>query len=299
MQLNLHLLRMFLGVVEHQGFSRAAEALHVTQSAMSKAVRELEYQLGLPLLERAGPDGRSARGVRLTEGGQALYQHARGIFAMERAAVDEIRSRVELRSGHLRIGASTTVAGYWLPAVMSRFSRAFPRLGLELQVANTGEIGEAIVGYRIDVAFVEGQLDAPGISSVPWRDEGLLLVAAADSPFARRRKPDRAALAAQTWLVREQGSGTRQVTEHLLRSHGIEPHRRMEIGSNEAIARAAAAGMGIAVLPEVVVSDLLGARRLRSIAIGQGGMSRPLFRLELANRPRSPALQAFLSLLQE
>jgi DNA-binding transcriptional LysR family regulator len=107
--LNLHLLRVFAAVVEHAGFSRAAEALFVSQSAVSKALRELEHQLELPLIDRSG-----GRGVRLTEGGQALYRHARGIFALERAALEEVRERVGLRRGGLRIGASTTVAAYWL-----------------------------------------------------------------------------------------------------------------------------------------------------------------------------------------
>src|SRR3546814_2409945 len=101
--MNLHLLRMFMAVVEHQGFSRAAEALHVSQPAVSKAVRELEHQLGLPLVERGGARG---RGVVLTDHGQSLHQHARAIFALERTAMADIRERVELRSGVLRVGAS-------------------------------------------------------------------------------------------------------------------------------------------------------------------------------------------------
>src|SRR3546814_6140470 len=104
--MNLHRLRMFMAVVEHQGFSRAAEALHVSQPAVSKAVRELEHQLGLSLVERGGARG---RGVVLTDNGQSLHQHARAIFALERTAMADIRERMALRSGVLRVGASTTV----------------------------------------------------------------------------------------------------------------------------------------------------------------------------------------------
>ena len=294
MAMNLHLLRMFLTVVEHQSFSRAAEALYVSQSAVSKGVRELENQLDLPLIERAtGTKGQ--RGLQLTDSGQALYEHARGIFAMERLAVEDIRDRLELRKGRLRIGASTTVAGYWLPGFIARFVREHPGIEFDLTVANTGEIGHAIVDGRIDAGFVEGAVDDARLEATLWKSEPLLLVAAHDSPLSPKRRPSAAELSKQTWLVREPGSGTRQVTDSLLEARGIAPKAWVEIGSNEAIARAVAEGAGIAVLPAVVVADLIAIGRLRKLKLeGNGDLMRPLLRLELANRRRSPALQSFL-----
>src|SRR5690606_38873032 len=121
MALNLHLLRLFFEVVNHSSFSRAADTLCISQSATSKGVRELENQLGLPLIDRS-PKGRSERGLRLTAEGNALYEHARGIFALERAAVDEMQERRGLLRGSVTVGASTTVAAYWLPPYLSVFS---------------------------------------------------------------------------------------------------------------------------------------------------------------------------------
>lgn len=294
MAMNLHLLRMFLTVVERQSFSRAAEALHVGQSAVSKGVRELEHQLDLPLIER-GAGAKAQRGVQLTDSGQALYEHARGIFAMERIAMEDVRDRVELRKGRLRIGASTTIAGYWLPACIAQFVRRHPGIEFDLTVGNTGEIGHAIVDGRIDAGFVEGAVDDERIEASRWRSEALSLVAAHGSPLGARRRPTPAELSRQTWLVREPGSGTRQVAQSLLDARGIAPKTWVEIGSNEAIARTVAAGAGIAVLPAVVVADLIAIGRLRKVRLdGDGEPVRPLFRLELANRPRSPALQSFL-----
>lgn len=294
MHLNLHLLRMFATVVEQQGFSRAAEVLHVSQSAVSKAVRELEHQLDLPLVERGG----GARGVRLTDAGQALYEHARGIFAMERIALDDVRDRVGARHGRLRIGASTTVAGYWLPPALSRFLAQHPGIELALVVGNTEEIGRAVVDGTLDVAFVEGAVDDARIEATPWQHEPLQVVVAQDSPLAGRRRPTVEALARQTWLLREHGSGTRQVAQAWLAAQGIAPQRTVELGSNEAIARAVASGAGLALLPAVVVADLLTLGRVRVLRVGDGAIfTRPLYRLELANRPRPPALRALLALL--
>lgn len=293
--INLHLLRVFATVVEQQSFSRAAEAMFITQSAVSKAVRELEHQLDLPLVDRGPGGARGMRGVRLTTAGQALYEHARGIFAMERVALEDVRERVGLRKGELRIGASTTVAGYWLPAHIAAYARRFPDIRVELVVANTAQIAQAIVDCAVDAAFVEGPVEDARIDSRIWREEALVVIAPDGIDGGMPRRTSAAALSAQTWLLREEGSGTRRVAQQLLRAHGISPRHQLEIGSNEAIARAVAAGAGVAILPSVVVEDLIAMRRVRAVSLEQQvALSRPLYRLELLNRRRSPALDAFL-----
>ncbi|WP_224096433.1 LysR substrate-binding domain-containing protein [Pseudoxanthomonas sp. X-1] len=293
--LNLHLLRVFAAVVEHAGFSRAAEALFVSQSAVSKALRELEHQLDLPLIDRSG-----GRGVRLTEGGQALYRHARGIFALERAALEEVRERVGLRRGGLRIGASTTVAAYWLAEAFARHAARHPQLDSALVVGNTGEVADALIDCRIDAGFVEGPPHDERILATHWRQEPLQAVVAAASTLGAQRRASARQLAAQRWLVREAGSGTREVAQSLLAARGIVPARTLEIGGNEAIARAVAVGDGVAILPAAVVADLIAVGRLRALALPPGPpLQRPLYRLELANRPRSPALAAFLAAMDQ
>ena len=293
--LNLHLLRIFAAVVDQQSFSRAAETLFITQSAVSKAVRELEHQLDLPLIDRGPGGSRGMRGVKLTEGGQALYEHARGIFAMERVALEDVRERVGLRKGGLRIGASTTVAGYWLPAHIAAFARRHRDIGVELVVANTAQIAQAIIDCEVDAAFVEGPVEDPRIATQIWREESLAIIAPEELGGGARRRVSAAELSEQTWLLREAGSGTRRVAQSVLRSHGITPRQQLAIGSNEAIARAVAAGAGVAILPSVVVEDLIAMRRVRALSLEkQVLLSRPLYRLELHNRRRSPALQVFL-----
>lgn len=294
MHLNLHLLRMFKTVVELQGFTRAAEQLFVTQSAVSKGIRELEHQLDLPLIQRPG----ARDGIVLTDSGQALYEHARAIFAMEQAAVDDLRERIGLRRGRLRIGASTTVAAYWLPSPIARFVQAHGGIELALVVANTAQIGQSVIDGDLDLAFVEGAIEDPRIEATLWHREPLRLVVATASTLGARRRPSAIQLSAQTWLMREAGSGTRQVAQDFLHASGITPQRTIEMGSNEAIAQAVAEGAGVSLLPAVVVGDLVAINRVRSVAAGAGAdLTRPLYRLELAGRPRPPALQAFMDAL--
>jgi DNA-binding transcriptional LysR family regulator len=296
MHLNLHLLRLFYTVAEQRSFSRAAETLFVSQPAVSKAVRELERQLDLPLLER-GPAG--AKGVRLTENGHALFEHARGIFALERAATEDIKARVELRRGRLSVGASTTVAAYWLPIYAAEFVARFPAVDLRIGIGNTQTVGQGLIDCEFDIALVEGVVDDPRIVATHWRNDELRIVTRSGTSHARRRKPTAADLNEQVWLLRESGSGTREVTEQLMRKHGISPKRTMELGSNEGIARGVAAGLGIAMLPVRVVRELILLKQVETLYHpAESGFVRSLFTLQLKERPVSPLVRAFSEVLQ-
>lgn len=297
MQLNLHLARIFHTVASEGGFSRAAEKLHISQSAVSKGVKELETQLGLALVDRAGR-GTARAGVNLTEAGQAMYEHLKEIFALEHAALEDVQARTGLKQGTLVIGASTTVAGYWLPPLLAAFRARHPDMDLKVVVGNTHFISEGLIECRMDLALVEGDVDEPGIVSTVWREEALVVVSAAarePAPASGAKTPQDMTpqqLAAQTWLVREPGSGTGEVGWRLLRACGIVPAKTLEIGSNEGIARAVVQGLGLALLPTCVVQDLIELKRLAPVPMPVA-LSRPLFRLRRAKRPLSPAAQAF------
>ena len=298
--MNLHLLRIFAAVAEHRSFSRAASGLFISQPAVSKAVRQLEHQLDLALIER-GPGGtRGVRGVRLTESGQALFEHARGIFALERAAAEEVRARVGLKRGRLVVGASTTIAGYWLPRYIGRFAREVPAVELQVRVGNTLTIGRALIDCEIDLALVEGQVSDERIVASHWRDDELQIIAHPEAPFGRRRRVTLPELNAQPWLLREPGSGTREVTDRMMRAQRFEPQRTIEFASNEGIARAVAAGLGVAMLPACVVSELVRMGEVRVLMQSRSSgaaLLRPLYLLQLRQRPPSPLAREFCALL--
>jgi len=298
--MNLHLLRIFTAVAEHRSFSRAASSLFISQPAVSKAVRQLEHQLDLALIERGAAGTRGMRGVRLTESGQALFEHARGIFALERAATDEVRARVGLKRGRLVIGASTTIAGYWLPRYVAQFARQVPAAELQIRVGNTQTVGRALVDCEIDLALVEGQVHDERIVATHWRDDELHIIAHPEARFARRRPATLAELNAEAWLLREPGSGTREVTDRVMRAERIEPERTVEFGSNEGIARAVAAGLGVAMLPARVVRELMRMEEVRVLTLAHAGATsllRPLYLLQLRARPPSPLAREFCGLL--
>jgi DNA-binding transcriptional LysR family regulator len=290
--MNLHLLRLFVAVAEAGSFSRAAESLWISQPAVSKGIRELEHQLDLTLIERG-----TGKGFRLTEAGASLLTHARGIFAMERAALDDVRARVGVQRGSLTIGASTTVASYWLPPYVAGFCAAYPSVVPRVTVGNTQWVCEQLLECRIDLALVEGRVDEERIEVSEWKADPLAIVVAANSALPRRAVTAQL-LGEQNWILREPGSGTRQATEALCEAHGIAALPWMEMASNEAIARTVASGVGLSMLPRVVVADMLALGTLRELKLPGAVLSRPLFRLALKSRPLAPAALKMVELLE-
>ncbi len=297
MHLNLHLLRVFFEVAQQRSFSRAAEILFISQPAVSKAVRELEHQLDLPLIERGG--AKTTKGVRLTENGQALFDHARGLFALERSAMEDIRARVGLKRGKLTLGASTTIAGYWLPVYLAAFCRKHSSVELCVQVGNTQAMKQALIDCSIDLALVEGPVTDPRINAALWRNEELKIIAHPNISLPRKQPElDVEKLNQQVWLMREPGSGTRDVTENSMRTLGIHPQATIELGSNEGIARSVAAGAGIAMLPLPVVRELIMLQEVNALQLPEAlSLSRPLYLLQLQDRPVPPLSRAFCEIL--
>jgi DNA-binding transcriptional LysR family regulator len=287
MALNLHLLRLFAAVAEHGSFSGAARATHISQPAVTKGIQELEKQIGVPLLERG------ARGVRLTEAGRILEDHARVIFAAESSAEDELRARRGLTGGTLRIGASLTIGNYYLPPLVAEFHQAYPQLELHLTIQNTETIASLLVDYKLDVALVEGPVHHERILVRKWRDDELAVVAAANHPFARRKKLSAADLSDATWVVREPGSGTREVVEEVLKQRGLLSRHTLEINSTAAIKQTVGSGLGLAMVSLHAAADQIALGKLKILPVPELRVTRPLTYLNLKNRPLSAAARAF------
>ncbi len=292
MALNLTLLRSFALVAEAGSVSGAAQSAFISQPALSKAVRELENQLGMPLLERG------ARGVTPTEAGAALLEYARAIFRLEREAEDALRALKSLDGATLRIGASTTLATYVLPPILARFRAEYPGVRFSLARDNTAGIEALLLDFELDIALVEGPPRDPKIEKQFWRDEELVLICAPSHPLAAQPSVSLAALKTCAWLVRERGSGTREVVASALQKWGLPPQNAQEIGGAETLKQAVAANLGIAIVPRESAADQLALGKLVSPSLRNFSLHRPFYLLHLPNRPRSPAARAFEAFLQ-
>jgi len=292
MSLNLHLLRMFFTVVQSGSFSRAAEILNVSQPAISKGVRDFELQIGCRLLNR------SPKGVVPTSEGLALSRHAETLFAAERAAEEALSALRSLHNGSLRIGASTTIATYMLARYLGAFYRAHPGIDLHLVSANTRDIVEQMANQEIDIGLVEGPVEDRNLVAQPWRTDLMQLIVAQDHAFAAATGAiDPRQIEHEVLIVREPGSGSREVVTQALASHGIEPARTLEIGSTAAIKQAVAAGLGVSIISAASFKDQVQLGRLKTIAMDGVTIERTLWQLKLPGRIAMPAACVFEKML--
>ncbi|HWG03999.1 MAG TPA: LysR substrate-binding domain-containing protein [Beijerinckiaceae bacterium] len=291
--MNLHLLRIFKEVAERGSFTQAAEALRISQPAVSKGVRELEAQLGSPLLERG------AGGVRPTAIGLTVLAHARPLFAAEKATEEMLRAISGLEAGSLAIGASTTVAIYFLPLYVGRFHQKHPHVAIELHSANTRDIAQLLKQREIDIAIVEGPVSDPEFVVTPWQSDELIAVVGRGHKLASTTRPLAVSeLESEFLVLREMGSGTREVVMNALTAAGISPQRTMTVNSTEAVKRLVASGVGMAIVSAAAAQDLLRLRQLKQIRFQGFEVQRFLNRLTIKHRQETAAARAFNRLIE-
>jgi DNA-binding transcriptional LysR family regulator len=293
MAINLHHLRLFTAVIEHGGFTKAAGKLNLSQPAISKSLTELERQLDLPLIERTG------RSVSLTDAGRTLYARASELFGVERAAEQELRELRGLKRGTLRIAASTTIATYLLPPYLGRFHMRHPGVRIKTTSANTRSVLRMLLEFRVDVALVEGPVSDPRVTVQPWKDDELIVIAPPSHRLAKNPRATVAMLAAEPFLVREPGSGTRVVTEHALAAHGVRLTNTMRVGGTEAIKQAVAAGLGLAIVSRAAAADQIALGRIAVLPVEGLTIRRTLAQIKLQGRGSTASARELEALLAQ
>jgi DNA-binding transcriptional LysR family regulator len=288
---NLGHLRIFDAVAKTGKVGLAAESLLVSQPAVSKQVRELERNIGSRLFDRV------AQGMRLTEEGRLLAAYASKIFALEVEAQDALDEFHGLRRGRLCVGASTTIAVYLLPEVFVRFRCEFPQVDLELEIANSDAICDRLEKGAIHLALTEGVIPSGKIEGVVFAVDRLVAIASPGSAVARRRSVTAMSLCKEPFVVRETGSGTKSVVERVLEERGLRVSPVMSLGSTEAIKRAVAGGVGVAIVSELSITLEVAARRLVKLNVPDLSISRPLYRLRIEGHSESPAATAFMKMV--
>ncbi len=289
--LDLNKLRAFAAVAEHEHFSRAAAALTISQPALSAQVRDLERYYGTPLFERAG------RGVRLTDAGRLVQSYARRVLALTGELDDTMADLRGLRGGRLRVGASTTIGDYLLPAVLGAFRRHYPGVGVAVEIANTRQIADRVRHGELHLGLIGEPLDDADLDVEPYRDDALVLVVPPGHALAGATVAARE-LSAEVLIARERGSATRDVTAQALATAGVRMEIGMELGSTEAVKGAVAAGLGIAFISACAVDHEVSAGRLAHTRVDGLDIRRQFQIARLRGRRLTRAEHAFMSLLR-
>jgi len=258
-----HKLRVFCSVAETRSSSKASKAMYLTQPAISLQVRALEEQLGTKLFRR------SNKAVSLTETGEILYRHAKKILAAYAAIEKEINEATGLVKGKLLSGASTTLATYYLPNIIVEFKKRYPDILVDFERGNTQNIVESILKARIDLGLVEGEVRDQRLVVEKMDSDELLLVVHSKHPWADRHDISIHEIIDQAFIMREEGSGTRQVIENTLKKAGISSEQLnivMYLGSTEAIKTAVENGLGVSILSGWAVERELRFKVLKALS---------------------------------
>jgi DNA-binding transcriptional LysR family regulator len=290
MHITLRQLRIFEAVARFSSISRAAHELHLTQPAVSMQVKQLEDQIGLPLLEQIG------KRLFLTEAGAELRIHAQRFAAQSlelTAAMDQFR---DLQRGWLRLAVVST-ANYFLPPLIASLSDRHPGMRISLQVANRESVLAALTDNRADLAITGQPPESADLIAQPFMDNPLVVIAAPTHALAAAGPIPMARLARETLVVREPGSGTRAAIERQFAEHGLEYLPGCELNTNEAIKQAVQAGLGLGVVSAQTIELELETRRLVVLAVEGFPLIRRWYVVHRCEKRLSAAALAFRELL--
>jgi len=239
---SLRQLQVLEAIVRLGSFTRAAEELFLTQPTVSMQIKKLSDAIGLPLFEHVG------RNVKPTEAGQELYEACRTIFEKLAHVEMKLSDLKGLRRGRLRLGVITT-AKYFAPETLGAFTREHPGIDVSLKVTNRERIIERMLNNEDDL-YIMGQAptDEIEVESFPFAPNPLVVIASRHHPLVGKKKLKFADIADEPLILREPGSGIRDITLKLFEAKGLQPKVSMELGSNEAIKHAIVGGFGISIL---------------------------------------------------
>jgi DNA-binding transcriptional LysR family regulator len=288
----LRQMRVFAAVARHMSFTRAARELHLTQSAVSQQVRHLEREVGMPLFEHLG------RRVQLAPAGAELLRYVNQAIELLREAGESLAAMRGLRRGVLKLGAVST-AKYFAPSLLAAFRPLYPEVTIKFAIANREEIVKQLAANEIDLVIMGRPPREFETIAVPFARHPLVIIASPAHPLCARKRIQLRQLATESFLIREEGSGTRASMEHVFRERGVPLRAHMEISSNETIKQAVMAGMGLGFLSAHTVGLELAAGKLAVLDVVGLPILRDWFVIHLHEKQLAPIATAFRTFLLE
>ncbi|MFN4178935.1 MAG: selenium metabolism-associated LysR family transcriptional regulator [Armatimonadota bacterium] len=294
-RLDLWQLEVFCAVAELRSFSRAAEAMFVSQPTVTSHITALEKRLGVKLFDR------TTRKVKLTPAGELLYKHAKALLTEHEVMLQELSQFQGGLIGKLVFGASTIPAHYLLPPLMAKFCRQFPQARLIMRVSDSGQVLENVLNGELEMGVIGMRQDVPNLRFIPlWSDE-IVLIVHPEHEWAKRGFVPIKELSTQPFVFREEGSGTRKIFEQFLAQHNLSPRQLTvvaEVGSTEAVKQFVASGGGIGFVSIRAVSEE-EEKRLKAVRLREGRITRQFYGIVPTDKTISPLCNLFVKFLRE
>jgi DNA-binding transcriptional LysR family regulator len=290
-----HKLKVFCTVAETKSFSKTSEIIHLTQPAVSLQIQALEEKYETKLFDR------SSSTVTLTPAGETLYKYAKEILTLYTSAEKAIGKQTGLLKGSLSIGAGSNIGNFILPALITEFKRIHPKTKIYLLVNNSKRVIELLNAGNIDLGLVEGDVSRQKMIVKKLLSDELLLIVSPEHHWAKRKEISISELAREPFILREPGSGTRQMIEKFLARHGITLHDlkiSAILGSTEAIKDAVENGLGVSIISRWAVRKENRYGTLHLLSIKEEKMTRDFSLVMNKNSVSSNSLEEFVSFLK-
>ena len=285
-------LRVFNAVARHLSFAKAAQVLHVSAPAISMQIKELETAVGMPLFDRQG------RKVSLTTGGEYMLVYARKMLALLKDAEDAAARLQRIETGKLMIGMVDT-ATYFIPALLNRFLEERKGIELVLQVGNRRNLIDWLNNSEVDIAIMGRPPSEMSTSSESFAANPLVFVASPEHALANEKGLRAIDLKQQSFIVREQGSGTRTAMEAFFTQARFQPQFTMELQSNDAIKQAVKANLGLSFLSTHTIELELRTQQLCILDVQKTPVERAWNVVHMMAKTLSPAAEAFRNFVLE
>ncbi|PNQ79551.1 MULTISPECIES: LysR family transcriptional regulator [unclassified Paenibacillus] len=285
-------LIVFVRVAEKQNFTRAAEVLHMTQPAVSQYIQTLERSVGTRLLER------SNKYVRLTKAGEIVYHHAQEIIRLHTRMQYLVDELIHTAKGNLSIGASYTYGEYVLPHVIAQMRIHYPLIQPSITIGNTQEIEKLMIHNQLDVGIIEGEFQHDHLHIESFADDRMYIVVPQNHSLAGKSQVDVSELQEDVWILREEGSGTREAAEKMFARLQFSPSHMMNFGSTQIIKESVEAGLGISLLSQWVIQKELALGTLKVLDIRNLPVIRKFSFLTPSSTFETKACTAFLEILR-
>ncbi|HWR90692.1 MAG TPA: selenium metabolism-associated LysR family transcriptional regulator [Dissulfurispiraceae bacterium] len=290
-----HKLKVFCTVAETKSFSKTSEIIHVTQPAVSLQIQALEEIYETKLFDR------SSSFITLTQAGEILYQYAKEILSLYAQVEKDIGKITGLIKGSIKIGAGTTIGNYLLPQAIFDFKKKHPKIKINVTIGNTKVITDLVNLGVIDFGFVGEVTSRQKIKVEPFISDELIILVPLHHPWAKKKTVSILEITKEPFILREEGSGTRQIVEKYLASHGINPidmHIPLIFGSTESIKGAVESGMGISIVSKWAARREAKCGSLRFLTPKEGRIVRDFSLIRCKNAVLSPAVDEFLAYLK-
>ncbi|MGG4481644.1 selenium metabolism-associated LysR family transcriptional regulator [Paenibacillus illinoisensis] len=294
--MNFHQLHIFYTVAEKGSFSAAAQALHMTQPAVTMQIQSLEDYFGTKLLHR------STKKIELSEAGRTLLPHAKRSVELVRQTDEAMSAFTQMLQGRLQLGASLTIGEYVLPRMLGPFARQYPDISIVMKVMNTTQIMDDILKHQLNFGLIEAPIHHPDMIVEPVMQDELKLIVPAGHALADRGEVELEEVKAYPFVLREKGSGTRQVMEDQLQKKNIDPQDMnvvMELGSTGAVKSAVEAGVGITMLSPSSVQHELALGLVHIVEIRGLEFKRQFYAIHLKSSLLPLSAVAFLNYLRQ